>query len=69
MVTGTLPVLQIHPITTQNSSSSGLNRHGKHYLLALASQEAGDSLSCGTEFETAIQILNELSEYSRIDSF
>ncbi len=33
----------------------------QHYFLALASQEAGDSLSCGTEFETAIQILNDLS--------
>jgi membrane-bound lytic murein transglycosylase D len=45
-----------------------LEQARQHYLLALASQEAGDSLSCGTEFETAIQILNELSEYSRIDS-
>jgi len=40
----------------------------QHYLLALASQAAGDSLSCGTEFETAIQILNDLSEYVRLDS-
>jgi membrane-bound lytic murein transglycosylase D len=45
-----------------------LEQARQHYLLALASQEAGDSLSCGTEFETAIQILNELCEYSRIDS-
>jgi hypothetical protein len=45
-----------------------LEQARQHYLLALASQEAGDSLGCGTEFETAIQILNELSEYSRIDS-
>jgi len=45
-----------------------LEQARQHYLLALASQEAGDSLSCGTEFETAIQILNELNEYSRIDS-
>jgi membrane-bound lytic murein transglycosylase D len=45
-----------------------LEQARQHYLLALASQEAGDSLNCGTEFETAIQILNELSEYSRIDS-
>ncbi len=45
-----------------------LEQARQHYLLALASQEAGDSLSCGTEFETAIQILNELSEYSHIDS-
>lgn len=44
-----------------------LEQARQHYLLALASQEAGDSLNCGTEFETAIQILNELSEYSRID--
>jgi membrane-bound lytic murein transglycosylase D len=40
----------------------------QHYLLALASQEAGDSLGCGAEFETAIQILNDLSDYVRIDS-
>jgi membrane-bound lytic murein transglycosylase D len=45
-----------------------LEQARQHYLLALASQEAGDSLSCGSEFETAIQILNELSEYSHIDS-
>ena len=45
-----------------------LEQARQHYLLALASQEAGDSLSCGTEFETAIQILNELSEYAHIDS-
>jgi membrane-bound lytic murein transglycosylase D len=45
-----------------------LEQARQHYLLALASQEAGDSLSCGTEFETAIQILNELSEFPRIDS-
>ena len=40
----------------------------QHYLLALASQEAGDSASCGLEFETAIQILNQLSDFSGIDS-
>ncbi|MBN1398450.1 MAG: LysM peptidoglycan-binding domain-containing protein [Bacteroidetes bacterium] len=40
----------------------------QHYLLALASQQAGDSLGCGAEFETAIQILNELTEYASIDS-
>jgi membrane-bound lytic murein transglycosylase D len=45
-----------------------LEQARQHYLLALASQEAGDSLNCGSEFETAIQILNELSEYSSIDS-
>ncbi len=45
-----------------------LEQARQHYLLAIASQEVGDSLSCGTEFETAIQILNELSEYSHIDS-
>jgi membrane-bound lytic murein transglycosylase D len=40
----------------------------QNYLLALASQEAGDSASCGLEFETAIQILNELGDYGGIDS-
>jgi len=40
----------------------------QHYLLAIASQAVGDSLGCGAEFETAIQILNELTEYVRIDS-
>jgi membrane-bound lytic murein transglycosylase D len=45
-----------------------LEQARQHYLLALASQEAGDSLNCGSEFETAIQILNEISEYSSIDS-
>ncbi len=45
-----------------------LEQARQHYLLAIASQEAGDSLSCGTEFEVTIQILNELSEYSSIDS-
>jgi membrane-bound lytic murein transglycosylase D len=40
----------------------------QHYLLALASQEAGDSIVCGVEFENSIQILNELSEYPTIDS-
>jgi membrane-bound lytic murein transglycosylase D len=45
-----------------------LEQARQHYLLAIASQETGDSASCGTEFETAIQILNELSDYSGIDS-
>jgi membrane-bound lytic murein transglycosylase D len=45
-----------------------LEQARQHYLLALASQEAGDSLGCGTEFELAIQILNDLSDYSSIDS-
>lgn len=40
----------------------------QHYLLALASQETGDSVSCGIEFETAIQILDELSDFSGVDS-
>jgi membrane-bound lytic murein transglycosylase D len=45
-----------------------LEQARQHYLLALDSQEVGDSISCGSEFETAIQILNEVSEYSGIDS-
>jgi membrane-bound lytic murein transglycosylase D len=45
-----------------------LEQARQHYLLALASQQSGDSVSCGIEFETAIQILNELSDYSSIDS-
>jgi membrane-bound lytic murein transglycosylase D len=45
-----------------------LEQARQHYLLALASQESGDSVSCGIEFEAAIQILNGLSEYSSIDS-
>ena len=45
-----------------------LEQARQHYLLALASQESGDSVSCGIEFEAAIQILNELSDYSSIDS-
>jgi membrane-bound lytic murein transglycosylase D len=40
----------------------------QHYLLALASQEAGDSTSCGLEFEAAIDILNELGDFAGIDS-
>jgi membrane-bound lytic murein transglycosylase D len=40
----------------------------QHYLLAIASQEVGDSISSGMEFETAIQILNEVGEYAGIDS-
>ena len=45
-----------------------LEQARQHYLLALASQQSGDSVSCGIEFEAAIQILNELSDYSSIDS-
>jgi membrane-bound lytic murein transglycosylase D len=45
-----------------------LEQARQHYLLALASQESGDSVSCGIEFEAAIQILNELGDYSNIDS-
>ena len=45
-----------------------LEQARQHYLLALASQETGDSVSCGIEFEAAIQILNELGDYSSIDS-
>lgn len=45
-----------------------LEQARQHYLLAIASQQAGDSLSCGSEFENAIQILNEISEYPNIDS-
>ena len=45
-----------------------LEQARQHYLLALASQESGDSVSCGIEFEAAIQILNTLSDYSNIDS-
>jgi len=45
-----------------------LEQARQHYLLALASQESGDSVSCGIEFEAAIQILNGLSDYSSIDS-
>ena len=45
-----------------------LEQARQHYLLALASQESGDSVSCGIEFEAAIQILNELSDFSSIDS-
>ena len=48
--------------------SPALEQARQHYLLALASQESGDSVSCGIEFEAAIQILNELSDYSSIDS-
>jgi membrane-bound lytic murein transglycosylase D len=57
--------------TTDNDNELILQRleqARQHYLLAIASQEAGDSLSSGTEFETAIQILNEISEYPSIDS-
>ncbi len=45
-----------------------LEQARQHYLLAIASQESGDSVSCGIEFEAAIQILNELSDYPNIDS-
>ncbi|RPI06334.1 MAG: LysM peptidoglycan-binding domain-containing protein [Ignavibacteriae bacterium] len=45
-----------------------LEQARQHYLLALASQESGDSVSCGIEFEAAIQILNGLNDYSSIDS-
>jgi len=45
-----------------------LEQARQHYLLALASQESGDTVSCGIEFETAIQILNELNDYASIDS-
>ena len=45
-----------------------LEQARQHYLLALASQESGDTVSCGIEFEAAIQILNELSDFSSIDS-
>lgn len=45
-----------------------LEQARQHYLLALASQESGDSISCGIEFEAAIQILSGLSDYSSIDS-
>jgi len=38
------------------------------FTCARFTQESGDSVSCGIEFETAIQILNGLSDYSSIDS-
>ncbi len=45
-----------------------LEQARQRYLIALASQELGDTVSCGEEFEAAIQILNELGEYTSIDS-
>ncbi|HVN48219.1 MAG TPA: LysM peptidoglycan-binding domain-containing protein [Bacteroidota bacterium] len=45
-----------------------LEQARQHYLLALAAQDAGDSISCQAEFETAIGILNELGDFPGIDS-
>jgi membrane-bound lytic murein transglycosylase D len=40
----------------------------QHYLTALNAQEAGDSTLCGSEFEQAINVLDELSYFPEIDS-
>jgi membrane-bound lytic murein transglycosylase D len=57
--------------TSENDTEQilqNLEQARQHYLLALASQDAGDSISCQTEFETAISILNELGDFPGIDS-
>jgi len=38
-----------------------------HYLAALEAQESGDTTSSGLEFERALGIINELSEFPEID--
>ena len=38
------------------------------YLLALDAQEAGDTVQCEIEFENAIQIINELSDFPDIET-
>jgi membrane-bound lytic murein transglycosylase D len=45
-----------------------LERARQHYLAALEAEAVRDSLLSETEFESAIQILNELSYYPDIDS-
>jgi membrane-bound lytic murein transglycosylase D len=57
--------------TSENDNEQilqNLEQARQHYLLALASQDAGDSIGCQTEFETAIGILNELGDFPGIDS-
>ena len=45
-----------------------LEQARQHYLLAIASQEAGDTLSAEQEFETAIQELSDLGDLPGLDS-
>jgi membrane-bound lytic murein transglycosylase D len=48
--------------------ASQLERARQHYLLALSAQESGDSSASASEFESAIQILNELSYFPEVES-
>ena len=45
-----------------------LDRARQHYAAALEAEEIGDSVVSATEFESAIEILNELSYYPGVDS-
>jgi membrane-bound lytic murein transglycosylase D len=47
--------------------SSKLERARRHYLYALQAQNAVDSVQSAIEFEKAIQILNDLSDFPDID--
>ncbi len=62
-----------HGLTDTSESDNeqilqNLEQARQHYLLALAAQDAGDSISCQVEFEAAIGILNELGDFPGIDS-
>ncbi len=51
------------PVLNQNLESVR-----RHYISALAAETSGDSLKCANEFESAINILNELSYYPGIET-
>ncbi len=47
--------------------NQSLEQTRKHYIAAMAAETAGDSILCADEFESAINILNELSYYPNIE--
>ncbi|MGB2867659.1 MAG: transglycosylase SLT domain-containing protein, partial [Bacteroidota bacterium] len=45
-----------------------LEQARQHYLAALSAQQAGDSVTSEMEFETAIEVINELSDFPGIET-
>ncbi|MBI5464260.1 MAG: transglycosylase SLT domain-containing protein, partial [Ignavibacteriales bacterium] len=56
--------------TTQEEAeiAQKLEEARQHYLAALAAKENGDTTNSQIEFETAIALINDLSDYSNIDT-
>lgn len=69
-VADTLPVIESSPDSTADPEFIvlRLEQARQHYMAALEAEQGGDSTLSETEFEEAIQILNELSYYPGIES-